>query len=52
MVLGGVIGMPLIAIPLALAFSHFVLEERFNQALLFDLVRRPARGRVPHAEAA
>jgi predicted metal-dependent phosphoesterase TrpH len=52
MVLGGVIGMPLVAIPLALAFSHFIVEERFNQALLFDLVRRPARGRVPHAAEA
>jgi len=52
MVAGGVVGMPLILIPLALAFSHFVLEERFNQKLLFDLVRRPARGRVPTAAEA
>jgi predicted metal-dependent phosphoesterase TrpH len=39
--LGGVIGMPLVAIPLALAYVHFVLEERFNQNLLVDLVARP-----------
>ena len=52
MVAGGVVGMPLILIPLALAFSHFVLEERFNQKLLFHLVRRPARGRVPTAAEA
>ena len=32
MVLGGVLGLPLIALPLALALSHFVLEERFNQS--------------------
>jgi predicted metal-dependent phosphoesterase TrpH len=52
MVIGGVIGMPLISIPLALAFSHFVIEERFNRNLLFDLVRRPARTRAPHAAEA
>jgi predicted metal-dependent phosphoesterase TrpH len=47
MVLGSVIGAPLVLIPLALAFTHFVLEDRFNQSLLFDLVRRPAASRVP-----
>lgn len=46
-VLGGVLGLPLLALPLAAAFAHFVLEERFNRALLFDLVARPARARVP-----
>jgi len=46
MLLGGLIGMPLIAIPLALALGHFVLEERFNRDLLVDLVARPAL-RVP-----
>ena len=46
------IGLPLITIPLALAFTHFVVEERFNQSLLFDLVRRPAMGRLPRAAEA
>ena len=46
-VLGGVLGLPLLAVPLAAAFGHFLLEERFNRALLFDLVARPARARVP-----
>jgi predicted metal-dependent phosphoesterase TrpH len=41
-VLGGVIGLPLVAVPLAAALAHFILEERFNRALLFDLVKRPA----------
>jgi len=42
MILGAAIGLPLVSLPLVGAFLHFVLEERFNQALLFDLVRRPA----------
>jgi len=42
-VFGGVLGLPLIALPLAGAYLHFVAEERFNRALLYDLVRRPAR---------
>lgn len=41
-VLGGILGLPLVAVPLAAALAHFVLEERFNRALLFDLVKRPA----------
>jgi hypothetical protein len=41
-VLGGLLGLPLIAVPLAAAAAHFVLEQRFNRALLFDLVKRPA----------
>lgn len=45
-VLGGVLGLPLVALPLAGALAHFILEERFNRALLFDLVERPAP-RVP-----
>jgi predicted metal-dependent phosphoesterase TrpH len=45
-VLAGLIGLPLVAIPLAGALGHFILEERLNRALLFDLVRRPAI-RVP-----
>jgi predicted metal-dependent phosphoesterase TrpH len=41
-VLGGILGLPLVALPLAAAIAHFVLEERFNRTLLFDLVKRPA----------
>jgi len=47
-VLGGLLGLPLICLPLAGALAHFILEERFNQALLFDLVARPAI-KVPEA---
>lgn len=47
-VLGGLLGLPLVALPLAAALGHFILEERFNRALLFDLVKRPAT-RVPEA---
>ena len=47
-VLGGLVGLPLVAIPLAGALGHFILEERFNRALLFDLVKRPAT-RLPEA---
>lgn len=42
-VFGGILGLPLIALPLAAAYLHFVTEERFNRTLLYDLVRRPAR---------
>lgn len=42
-VFGGILGLPLVALPLAGAYLHFVMEERFNRALLYDLVRRPAR---------
>jgi predicted metal-dependent phosphoesterase TrpH len=41
-VAGGVLGLPLLCLPLAGAYIHFLLEERFNQSLLFDLVARPA----------
>lgn len=41
-VAGGLLGLPLLCVPLAAAFAHFVLEERFNRSLLFDLVARPA----------
>jgi predicted metal-dependent phosphoesterase TrpH len=47
-VLAGVLGLPLVAIPLAGALGHFILEQRFNRALLFDLVKRPAT-RLPEA---
>jgi hypothetical protein len=41
-VFGGVLGLPLVALPLAGAYLlHFVMEERFNRDLLYDLVRRP-----------
>jgi len=42
-VAGGLIGLPLLCLPLAAALGHFILEERFNRSLLFDLVARPAR---------
>ncbi|MGE3402991.1 MAG: PHP-associated domain-containing protein [Vicinamibacterales bacterium] len=48
-VLGGLIGLPLICLPLAGALAHFMLEERFNRDLLFDLVARPAAARLPEA---
>jgi hypothetical protein len=44
MILGALVGLPLVSIPLALAQWHFVMEAQFNRALLFDLVRRPASG--------
>ena len=47
-VVGGLLGLPLVALPLAAALGHFNLEERFNRALLFDLVKRPAT-RIPEA---
>ena len=40
--LGGVLGLPLVATALAGGFLHFVHEERFNRDLLFDLVARPS----------
>ena len=48
-VLGAILGLPLICVPLAGALAHFILEERFNQTLLFDLVARPAVARLPEA---
>ncbi len=45
-VFGSVLGLPLLCLPLAAALGHFLLEERFNRDLLFDLVARPAT-RVP-----
>jgi predicted metal-dependent phosphoesterase TrpH len=47
-VVGGLLGLPLVALPLAAALGHFILEQRFNRALLFDLVKRPAT-RIPEA---
>jgi predicted metal-dependent phosphoesterase TrpH len=50
---GGVLGLPLVSVALAGAYLHFVYEERFNEALLFDLVARPARvlAQVPELAA-
>lgn len=45
---GGLLALPLIAVPLALALGHFILEDRFNRNLLVDLVARPSLG-VPEA---
>ena len=42
-----VAGLPLLAIPLVLAAAHFMLEDRFNRSLLFDLIARPAGNAVP-----
>lgn len=42
MVLGLAAGSPMFVAALAIALGHFVREARFNRALLFDLVRRPA----------
>lgn len=40
-VVGGVLGMPLICLPLVGAMLHFLEEDRFNRSLLFDLVAHP-----------
>jgi predicted metal-dependent phosphoesterase TrpH len=41
-VIGGLVGLPLICLPLVGAMWHFLEEDRFNQSLLFDLVAYPA----------
>src|SRR5262249_8775686 len=41
---GALLALPLIAVPLAVALGHFVLEDRFNRNLLVDLVARPSLG--------
>lgn len=38
--------LPLMTQPLVVAVAHFMLEARFNRALLVDLVARPAAGRL------
>jgi predicted metal-dependent phosphoesterase TrpH len=50
---GGILSLPLVSLALAGAYLHFVMEERFNENLLFDLVARPARttARVPELAA-
>ena len=45
---GGLLALPLVAVPLAVALGHFILEDRFNRNLLLDLVARPSL-RVPEA---
>ena len=41
------LGCPLVSVPLVLSVLHFVLEARFNQTLLEDIVKRP--GLLPEA---
>lgn len=45
----GLASLPLMALPLVVAAGHFMLEQRFNRALLLDLVARPAAGRLSGA---
>ncbi len=40
--LGLALGSPMLAVALGIGLAHFILEARFNRALLVDLVRRPA----------
>jgi hypothetical protein len=40
-VAGGMVGLPLLCLPLIGAMLHFIEEARFNESLLFDLVARP-----------
>lgn len=46
-VLGGLVGLPLLTLPLVGAMVHFIEEARFNESLLFDLVARPAIAQQP-----
>jgi hypothetical protein len=48
MLLGGLLALPLVLVPLAVAARHFMPERRFNRELLVDLVARPAL-RLPEA---
>lgn len=41
-VIGGILGLPLLCLPLMGAVLHFLEEDRFNRSLLFDLVAHPA----------
>jgi predicted metal-dependent phosphoesterase TrpH len=48
----GILGLPLLCLPLVGALLHFIEEERFNRSLLVDLVARPAlsaAARLPEA---
>jgi len=42
LVLVATLGLPLTVFSLAGALLHFILGDRFNRSLLFDLVARPA----------
>ncbi len=42
LVLVATLGLPLTVFSLAGALLHFILDDRFNRSLLFDLVARPA----------
>ena len=46
---GGLLALPLLAVPLAVALGHFILEDCFNRNLLVDLVARPSSLKVPEA---
>ncbi len=46
-VLGGILGLPLLCLPLVGAIVHFLEEDRFNRSLLFDLVAYPALAHGP-----
>jgi len=41
-VMCAVVGIPLLAVPFGVALAHFILERRFNRALLLDLVANRA----------
>jgi predicted metal-dependent phosphoesterase TrpH len=45
-VIGGLAGLPLLCLPLVGAMMHFVEEDRFNRALLFELVAHPGSAHV------
>ena len=49
-VVGGILGMPLICLPLVGAVLHFLEEDRFNRSLLFDLVAHPRVASREHRE--
>src|SRR5262249_22338263 len=49
-VFGGLLGLPLLCVPLVGAMVHFIEEARFNRSLLVDLVARPAIARIPAVE--
>jgi hypothetical protein len=51
-VLGGLLGLPLLCLPLVGTAVHFIDEARFNRSLLFELVARPATARSALASVA
>jgi hypothetical protein len=52
MLFGGVFGLPLVPLAFAGGLLHFIVEERFNRELLFDLVARPSNSFVQLSELA